>query len=84
MSDEHSAPETPAPASAPSVSMEELLGAIRSVVQAEVANAIGRIDAQHPQSSVAPEVPATSAGMCNSFMYDAWGSELATWGCCGS
>ena len=86
VSDEHSAPETTAPASAPSVFMEELLGVIQSVVQADVANAIGRIDTQHSQSSVDPEVPATSAGTCNicMYMFDVWCSGLATWGCCGS
>ena len=48
MSDEHAAPEAPTPSAAhtPAMSMNELLGAIRTVVQAEVANAIGRIYAQ--------------------------------------
>ena len=76
MSDEHSAPETSALASAPSVSIEELLGAIRSIVQAEVANAIGRIDTQQSQSSVVSEVPAASAGTCNICMYKAVASKF--------
>ena len=64
MSEEHSAPEAPAPSSANAVSMDELLEAIHTVVQAEVANAIGNIDPQCPLSFNAEEMPITSTGMC--------------------
>ena len=44
--------------------MDELLGAIRIIVQAKLANAMGCIDLQHPPPSNALEAPVTAAGTC--------------------
>ena len=66
MLDGHPAPEatTPVAPHVPVVSMHELLGAIGTVVQAEVASVTGRIDVQCPPPPYIPEAPVTSAGTC--------------------
>ena len=64
MSDGNPAPKAPTSVApqVPVVSMDELLGAIRTVVQAEMANVMGQVNTQrHPQSDT-PEALLTSAG----------------------
>ena len=65
MSTDPLASDAPGPSSAsattPAVSMDELLGAIRSVVQAEIASVVGRANALPPPPPGTTGVPAGSS-----------------------